>query len=154
MNIEKLKSEYSKYEKKYNLPNIDELITYFELEKTEEEIYLILRQIRKIMIEKVANAANFIEMLLNPVNLPRIYMAYVNTIDQKEKEKINKIYSEIAPIIVKSLESELEYNEEKEANLIKETLKSWKKVKEELISIIKNIQNPIESPKKSKDYFG
>ena len=55
---------YEGFEKKYDLPKFTELNGDFEIDKIDKESQYFLRVIRKVMMEKVVNSLNFLEMLI------------------------------------------------------------------------------------------
>ena len=70
MGLKELKKKYADLSKKYKLPNFVNLNEDFEVEKIERDTDLLLKAIRKVMMEKIVNSMSFLEMLLNPVNSP------------------------------------------------------------------------------------
>lgn len=155
MELKELKSGYEKLAKKYKLPSFSELNRDFEIEKLDKDTELLLRTIRKFMMEKTVNSINFLEMLINPVNMPRMYMPYVRTMDTEDRKIIDKIYGRLAQLTLESLQLEVHSQEEAEAELIKKSFATWKELKQDFSRIITNIRNPREFvSKKERSYFG
>ncbi|MFH1425373.1 MAG: hypothetical protein ABIG28_01420 [archaeon] len=154
MEVDELKREYEKYEKKYDLPLFGELNGIFEIEKIEKESEILLKLVRKIMVEKIVNSLGFVEMLLNPMNAPMMYHAYLRSMDEQDKKIIGEIYEKFSVISVDSLEREIEYDEGKEAELIKKIFKTWSGVKEGFNRVLKNVKNPVVGERKERGYFG
>ena len=155
MELKDLKKGYDSLAGKYKLPSFEELNEGFEIEKIERESDALLRTIRKVMMEKVVNSLGFIEMLLNPMNAPRMYHAYIKSIGTEDKKIIEKIYGVLAEISVESLEREIEYDEKEEAELIKKTFKIWNEMKPEFAQLVSKIKKPDSSSlKKERSYFG
>ncbi|MAG38183.1 hypothetical protein CMI45_02245 [Candidatus Pacearchaeota archaeon] len=156
MSIEfkELEEEYAKYEKKYKLPSFKELNNDFEIDKLDKISGNFVKSIRKTMMDKIVNTLGFLEMMLNPMNAPRMYAVYLNTMGQDDRNKINKMYGVLAGLIVDSLDLEIEYDEKEESEVIKKIFGSWKDIKGDLKQILKNMRNPKEFQKKEKNYFG
>lgn len=155
MKLKELKENYEKLVKKYGLPDFDELNKNFEIGKINRDNGVLLRTIRKIIMEKVLNSLGFIEMLLNPVNAPRMYQPFIRTMDVEDKKGIDKIYLSLSDLSMGSLECEIDYNEKNEAELIKKTLATWNEVKPEFRKIFAKIRKPNStSAKKEKSYWG
>jgi len=155
MEIKNLKREYDILEKKYKLPSFKELNENFEIDKIENESELILRSIRKIIMEKLINSINFLEFLINPVNAPRMYMNYLKNISAKDKEMIDNIYSAFAKISLDSLDLEINYSEKNEAELIINVNNLWNEKKSDFSRILNHIKNPEpQEARKEKSYFG
>ncbi len=157
MEVKELKKLVETLEKKYKLPSFTELDQNFEIFKIDRESDTLLRSIRKQMMEKIVNSVGFVEMLLNPVNAPRMYFAYMKTITVDDKKTLEEIYKKFSELIISSLQAEVEYNEKTEADLVKEINKVWKENAKGFSRILENIRKPNNSvnlTKKERSYFG
>ena len=155
MELEELKKKYEGLSGKYKLPSFKELNENFEIDKIEMDSDALLRSVRKVMMEKIINSLGFVEMLLNPMNSPRMYLSYIRSMGQEDKKCIEDIYGALAEVSVAALEAEINYSEEREASLIKEILKVWNKIKPEFNTILKNMKSPAgNNIKKDRSYFG
>lgn len=150
-----LKKNYSILEKKYRLPAFDKLNEDFEIDKIDKESDLLLRYVRKIMMEKIVNSIGFLEMLLNPVNAPRIYISYVRSMTAEDKKIIDEMYSALGNLSVSALELEIDCSEKSEAEIIKHIYEIWQQQKPKFRKIINNLKKPNNiAAKKEKSYFG
>jgi hypothetical protein len=155
MKIKELKENYEKLAKKYSLPDFDDLNNNFEIGKINRDNGVLLRTIRKIIMEKVVSSLGFVEMLLNPVNAPRMYQPFIRTMDIEDKKGIDKIYLSLSDLSMGSLECEIDYNEKSEAELIKKIFAAWNEIKPEFRNIFAKIRKPNSvSAKKDKSYWG
>jgi hypothetical protein len=156
MELTKLKKEYGKMEKRYKLPGFKILNSDFEIDKMEKESDSLLRAMRKMMMEKIVNSMGFLEMLLNPVNSPRMYINYIRAMSVDDKKRIDKIYGVLADLSVLSLDLEIDSNERGEASLILEVYNKWNEIKPDFKAILKNMKNPVKNNegKKERGYFG
>ena len=154
MELDELKKRYAEHEKKFGLPDYKEMNDDFEIDKIDRDSDTFLRVIRKVMMEKIVNSMGFVDMLLNPVNAPRIYYSYIKSMSSEDKKIIEKIYSFLADISVASLALEIDSDDKKEAVLIKRTFQGWKAHKKEFEKIIANMNKPNSNIKKEKTYFG
>ncbi len=155
MELKELKSEYEKLAKKYGLPSFEEIVLDFEIDKLEKDTEFLLRAIRKLMMEKIVNSINFLEMLLNPVNTPRMYLPFIRMMDIEDKKMIDNIYSVLAELTLVSLDLEIDSNDKAEAELIKKVFDKWKELKPSFRAIINNIKKPKNFVnKKERSYFG
>jgi hypothetical protein len=133
MELEDLKEEYAKFEKKYKLPKFDELNLDFEIDKIDRET----------------------DFLLRPGNAPRIYYPYLKSMEEKDREIINKLYGKLGQLSLDSLYLEIDNTEEQEAELIKEIFKVWKEIGDDFKKILGNVKKPQgNGMKKEKNYFG
>lgn len=155
MELKDLKEQYAKLHKKYTLPSFEEINEEFEVDKLEKDTDCLLRDIRKRMLDKFVNSMGFLESLVNPVNLSRIYMPYVKNMGSEDREDIEFMYGKISDISLWSLELEVDYSEKNEAELIKHMHKIWNEIKPRFRKMITKMRNPTEaSAKKEKSYYG
>lgn len=148
-------TEYGKIAKKYKLPSYQKLNEDFEIGKIENNAGTIVRTVRKVMMEKIVNSLGFLEMLLNPVNVPRVYFAYLKSITAEDKKNMEKIYEELSMLSLLALEREVKYSEKGEAELVVKISKSWDSIKNSFEQIARDIRKPnhVAAAKKEKSYF-
>ena len=155
MDLKDLGKKYLVLESKYALPSFRELNENFEIDKIDKEGECLLRTIRKVIMEKIVNSINFIELLINPVNAPRVYLMCIKNLGNDEKKEIEKIYSVLGDMVIESLSLEIDYSEKKEAELIKKLNSKWNELKPSFNLIIDNMKKPyVSNGAKEKSYFG
>ena len=157
MKLEDMKKEYEKLSKKYNLPKFNELNSDFEIEKFDKDSDSLLKAIRKLMMEKIVNSMTFLEMLINPVNAPRMYMPYLRTMSTEDRKIIDDIYSTLADLSILSLDLEIDSSEKSEGDLIKKVSDKWVFAKPGFRKILGNMKKPSNvsnDNKKERSYFG
>lgn len=155
MDLKELKKQYVVLMKKYNLPAFADINENFEIDKIEKDTDCLLRLIRKVMMEKIINSLSFLDLLLNPVNTPRMYLAYARSLPIDDRKTIEEIYNVLGNISLISLDLEIDYSESKEAEMIKKIFASWQAQKSRFRKIMANMKIPNKlSAKKEKSYFG
>jgi len=155
MELDELKKAYSKLEKKYGLPSFKELNENFEIEKIERDTEILLRDVRKVMMEKVVNSLGFLEMFLNPINAPRMYLSYMKSMGAEEQGIVEKVYGMLAGLNILALEGEIDYSEKREADVIAEIFKVWISVKPEFMKLFAGMRKPNgDVVRKERSYFG
>ena len=155
--LDDLKRDYEKIRKKHNLPGFEELNEDFQIEKVAEcETDYLIREVRKYISDKFANYLRFIESLLNPVNVPLFVYSIIKHLSKEDNEKLKEIYQKIAKREVDIIEIDIEYNEKKEAEFIKESFKFWQEIKKEILEIIGKIKNNWDNKfeKNNSGYYG
>lgn len=155
--LEKLKKEYEKLKDRYNLPSFVEINEDFEIEKLQErETDLLIREVRRIMVEKNSAYLRFIEMFLNPGNAPMFFFSLVKNMDHVDKKTLEELYGELGKFEILSLKLDNEYNEEKEAEFIKKFYKDWQEIKKKFGRLLKAVDDSWEkkSERKEKGYLG
>ena len=155
--LEKLKENYLKIQKKHNLPSFEELNKDFHIEKIAEmESDLLIREVRRFVGDKMVNYMRFIENLINPVNVPMFILSVIKALNTEDKKKLSEMYKDLMKMEIVFIELDLEFSEEKESKFIKDSYKSWQKVKKDLLKILDNVKvgkdTKIES--NNKGYFG
>ena len=155
MDLKILKKEYDVLAKKHKLPNFHEINEPFDIEKIDRESLTLLKQVRKVMMEKVVNILGFVEMLLNPMNAPRVYLVYFKSMSAEDKKILEKIYSIFSDLTLASLECEINYSEKNEADIIKNIYNEWNNHTNDLNCIVANIRKPHNNDvQKERTYFG
>ena len=152
--LKNLKEDYDELEKKYKIPSFKEMNEEFEIEKIDKKSDCLMRIVRKVMMEKIINSLNFLEIFLNPANAPRIYFGYLKSMSLDDKQIIEDMYGKIGELSLKSLSMEIGYDEKKEAEMVKEAFLLWNSLKPKFSKIIHNVRNPGQVNNKEKSYFG
>lgn len=155
MDHNEIKNRYLEFEKKFKLPGFSDVNADFEVDKIDRDSETFMRVVRKAMMEKVVNSMGFVDALLNPTNLPRIYFPYVKSMSGDDKKRLERIYNVLSDLSVASLALEIETSDKKEAEMIKKTFDDWNSIKSDFKAIVENIAKPNqEVGKKEKSYFG
>ena len=155
--LEKIKKEYEKLKVKYNLPSFSDLNKDFEIERLQEkETDFLLRESRRLMLEKNTAYLRFAEMLLNPSNAPMFFFALIKNMNEKEKKMLNELYLELGKHEIESLSLDNIYNEEKEAEFINKFYKNWQDIKEKFSEFLEILKENCEKKqeKSQKGYLG
>ncbi len=154
--LKQLKEEYSKIQKKYNLPNFDKLNENFKIEKiAETETDFLIREVRESIGETLENFLRFVEAILNPVNVPMFLFPIIKSLSVEEKNKLSEIYKKLSKLEIDAIKL-IDYSEEKEAEFINEAFKLWQEIKKEIVKIIESFERKldIKIEKTEKGYFG
>jgi hypothetical protein len=155
MELKEFKKIYSELEKKYRLPAFNKINEDFDIEKIDRDSEIVTRNIRKVMMEKIINSLTFLEMLLNPVNSPRMYLSYIKNMSLEDKNVIEEIYSDLSTLSVEVLDLEIDSAEKIEASMVIKIFDVWQLQKPRFRRIFTNMKKPNNiSTKKEKTYFG
>ena len=155
--LKKLKEDYLEIQKKYKLPSFEKLNEDFQIEKVAEvNTDHLIREVRKFMADKFSNYLRFIEMLLNPVNVPMFVFYFVKSLNAEDKTRLSESYKKLAKIEIDLIEADVQFSEQKEAEFIKESYKIWQEIKEDIIKMIDSVKNNWDTKIKPNDkgYFG
>ena len=155
--LDKLKLDYEKLRRKYDLPSFKDMNEDFSIERVAEvETDLLMREIRKMVADRLYNYLRFIEGILNPTNAPMFVFSIIKALGKEEKDKFSEMYKKLAKMEIVLFEIDVDFSEEKESEFIKDSYNLWQEIKKEAIEIIgvvkKNWDN--KSEVRGKDYFG
>jgi len=134
-----LKENYEKIKKRYNLPDFDALDNVFEISAIENKKFL-LREIRKLIINKVKANVEILEELIHPNSTISAYheCKFLSDIDKK---RLYDLYAKLLKIIRKSNIRDLSTRDELEAVFINDIFKSWPDIKKELLSVLTKLRD-------------
>ncbi len=159
-NLAKFERTYTKLQKKYSLPTLDEINFQFEVVDIVEEkgvkATYPLRYIRRIMVNVFYGWINYLHNFIMPSQQSAILMKESEAFSEEEKEKVIKLIKEIMFINRVSNKLDLELDETKDAKFIKEYYDEWLKVKKVLVELATiNVESwKKDMPKENGTYFG
>jgi hypothetical protein len=152
-----LKKDYSILEKKYSLPIFSELNEEFFIESLAEmETELLIKHIRRLVLEKIAYFTKFIETMINPSEGGSLLVfSITKNMNQENRKVLAEIYEKFSRLEVESLKRELDYSEEEEAEFIKKIYFFWKDIKKDLLGVVQSIDFNWDNKiaKSEKSYF-
>jgi len=157
MGLEVLKKEYEKLQKKQNLPSFEEMNKNFYIEKiAENETDILIREVRRMVGDRLANYMRLTENLLNPVNVPMFVFTILKMIEPEEKKKLSEVYKKLVQNEIKFVERDLDFDEDKEAEFIRNSYKLWEDIKKELVGIFEKVEKNQGSKAEdnNRGYFG
>jgi len=150
-----LKENYATLAKKYKLPSFQELNEEFEIEKiAEKETEVLLRHVRRCMLEKMSSVSRFFELILNPTEANLLILSLLKDVSPETKKKIENLYKEVSLIEIASIDLDLDYNEKNEAKFIAEASKDWKKLKANLKVVSNQLGKSWHLKERTAEYFG
>jgi hypothetical protein len=155
--LENLKKEYRILKNKYNLPDFKSLNEEFHIEKVaESETEILIREVRKFMADKMLNYMRFIENILNPINAPMFIFSFIKLLDAEEKKSVSEIYKKLMKKEIQLIELDLEFDEKREAEFIKNSYEFWQGIKKDILKITDKINKKWDDKfeANNKGYFG
>jgi len=155
--LDNLKHKYEKLRQKFNLPAWKEMNEDFEIEKFQDkETDLLIRDIRRAMLEKSLSYLKFIEMFLNPASAPMFIFSVVKNVDSDTKKIMNELYLELGKMEISAIGLDNEYDEKKEAEFIKKLHNKWQDIKFRFKKIVEVLNSNLEKTgeKNNKGYLG
>ncbi len=155
--IKKLEKKYEKIRKKYSLPSFKDMNEDFDIEKLQEkETTLLIREIRRAVMEKNNGYLRFCEMFMNPSHAPLFFLGLAKNFDGNEKNLVKQVYLKLGKFEIKSIELDNKYEEKKEAEFIRNFCKEWEEIKDNFGKIINSLEDSWERKveERSRRYLG
>jgi hypothetical protein len=139
LEVDLLKIEYD--ELKYDLPSFDGLLEDFDIEKAfEKDTLFLLREIRKVITEKLSAYLQLFETLMNPVSPPMFVFSALRNASQEDRDKVKELYKKLAKYQLRAVKLDTIYKEEDEAGFVKEAFSEWQELKIEVYNLLEKLE--------------
>lgn len=151
-----LKKEYGVLKEKYGLPSFDEISEDFDIEKLDDkETSHLMREIRRVLMDKLSAYLNLFENLVNPSGPPMFIFSALRSMDNSNKPKLREIYKRLSKIQIGSMKLDTIYNEDLEAKFVKDIFSSWQEIKKEIYTVFDDFDKNFDKENGSKEsrYF-
>ncbi|MBS3144949.1 hypothetical protein J4208_05190 [Candidatus Woesearchaeota archaeon] len=128
MDIKDLPKAYEALQKKYTLPAYHDLNNEFELLYISASLVSLdfpLRFIRRRMADRIGNAVNYLQALLQPNPGSLVLMRESSFFSSDEKLKIGDLLQQMIALERTSFVLDLQGDEKQDAHYIHETFKQW-----------------------------
>ena len=147
-----IRSAYEKLRKKYNLPELNELDSEFEISAIEHEESL-LSNIRKKIIERLAFFVDALEPTVQPTEaIVNVYE--LRQLSESERNAAIEVYKKLMYWVRAAMETTAYADERKDAEFVKELFKQWPNLKKELISTFSRLKAVWKNEEKAKEENG
>ncbi len=157
-NLKEFKRVYLTLKDKYpDLPGFDNLNKDFQIEKLcKTQTDFLIKEIRKMILDKFFDYLKFIESLLNPVaESPLFIFSIIKKIDNTKKESLSEIYKKISSLEFEIIKLDLNYSEEQEVKAVIRYYNLWQDIKKELTNTFSLLEKEVEkSNLKNTSYLG
>ena len=157
MKIAQLKIDYALLQKKYSLPEFDEINSAFEIGKIKKDSGVLLRDIRRIIVDKFAYYLKLIETMVNPSQAPPMFMMLLKDITPEDKKVIDSVFTSFMGVELISYKLDVVSNDNSEVEFILKAFVVWNDKRSELLTILnildRNWKQTASVKKSSRDYF-
>lgn len=159
MNLDDFKEKYLILQRKNKLPDFEELNLNFDIGKIKRDSGNILRDIRKIMIEKIVYYNKLVEVMINPSGATPILLMLLKEITNEDKKIIDSVLNSFVELEIESHKLDVFSTEIGEVKIINQINNVWKNKKNEVMSLIGILERNLKktpvpvSNKKNRDYF-
>ena len=149
--IKDLQEEYSNLKKKYNLPEFEKLCEDFDIERiSEKERMFVLRDIRRVINEKIAAYINLFESLINPSSPPIFVFSILRGLSEDDKVVMKEVYKKLSKTQLTVMRLDIQYDESEEAKFISSSFETWQQIKPNVLNIIKTFEKNFEKDNETK----
>lgn len=155
-NLEKFKQDYTVLKQKHSLPDFEFLNQNFDIEAVAaEETEVLLKKIRKQIVEKLSSGLRSLELFLNPQTAPMFILKIIKSFSQTDKDILEELYNKFAIFEIEAFGLENKYDEAKEIEFIKKISKAWPEICEDFDRIQQSmkVNYKKESKKNEKSYL-
>lgn len=152
-----LKEDYKKIEEKFSLPSFEKLEEDFDMEKIlEKEEGILVRDVRRVILEKLAGYLHLFETLINPSSPPMFVFAFMKNLSEQDKKEIKEVYKELSRLQIETIKLDTVFNESKEAGFVKKAYSQWQDLKKKIYTLVETFEKEFEksTENKEKSYFG
>lgn len=151
-----LKSAYEELGTKYDLPEFEKLSEDFDVEKNiDKESTFLIRDIRRVAVEKTSAYLQLFETLINPSAPPMFVFSILRNVSSEDKDVIKEIYKILSKLQIEAMKLDIIYNEKSEAKFINEIFNMWQESKPTIYRLIEKFEMNFESDdiSKKRSYF-
>jgi hypothetical protein len=129
----------------------------FEIEKvSEKETEFLLREIRRVVIEKISAYIHLFETILSPSSGSLLIFSILKNLNEEDKKTIRSIYKKLTKTQISAIRLDTSYDEILEAEFINKMYKEWQELKKPIIELFEKFEKNFEtdiSPG-NNGYFG
>ena len=157
IDLEILKKQFETAKERYSLPEFSKLNEDFDIERLQEkDTDLLVREIRRLVVEKNMAYLRFVEMFMNPSQAPMFFLSLVKNLSVQDTKLLEELYSKLGKYEILSLELDNEYSEAKEAEFIKKFFVEWQNVKKTVAGFLGKLRDSWDKKavRSDKGYLG
>ncbi|MBS3064936.1 MAG: hypothetical protein J4451_00340 [DPANN group archaeon] len=125
-NLQKLKENYEKLRKKYNLPEFDKLDDEFEIRKIDYDLNLV-REIKRLVSSRLLYISDLLDPILNPHESLRSSIES-NAVSEDDINEMVRFYKEIWHLLHVGANASF-ISDDEEAKYINDIVARWPKIK-------------------------
>ena len=155
--LDNFKKQYEDLRKKYSLPDFKSLNEDFDVTRIcDVETETFLREIRKVIVDKILSYLKFLELFLNPSQGQVFFFVLIKGLEGNDRKLIEELYGKLGRMEIEAISLDNEYNEKFEAEFIKRTFKEWGKIKEIMSKLLDSFKRSWKKKigKKQESYLG
>ena len=152
-----LRQDYDNLKEKYSLPTFEQLAEDFDIEKIcEKPSSFLLREIRRVISEKLTAYHHLFETLINPSSPPMFVFAVLKNTNEDDKKVLKEVYKKLSRLQITTMKLDTIYSEQTEAQFIKSSFTTWQDLKVKIHTLMEKFDQEFEKENGSdkRGYFG
>lgn len=158
MKLSEFKKVYEQLNVKHSLPSFDNLNTDFDIGKIRRDSGNLIRDIRRVMMEKIVYYVRLVEVMINPSQASPIMLMLLKEINLEDRKIIDSVMNLFVELEIASHKLDVLSNASEESKLINNINSTWSKKRDDVMYLVKilekNLRNKSSSiNRKSRDYF-
>src|SRR3989344_7722171 len=157
MEVDELKIAYANLQRKYEIPSFDELNAIFDIGKIERDSGNLLRDVRRVMVEKVAHYLRLMEIIINPSQASPTFLLLLKEITSADKKVLDSVFSSFMEIELSSYKLDVVSNDKDETEFILKIFGVWNEKLQDLLKLLGMLErNWKQAPilkKDTRNYF-
>lgn len=158
MKLAEFKKIYEDIKVKNSLPSFDSLNSDFDIGRIRRDSGNIVRDIRRVMMEKIVYYVRLVEVMVNPSQASPIMLMLLKDISAEDKKVIDSVMNSFVELEIAAHKLDVLSSVNEESKLINHINSTWNKKRDEVMHLVKilekNLGNKPQSiSKKNRDYF-
>ena len=157
MNLLDFKNDYLKLQKKHSLPSFEDMNSAFDIGKIKRDSGNFLRDIRRVMVEKVAHYIRLMEIIINPSQASPTFLLLLKEITSADKKVLDSVFSSFMEIELSSYKLDVVSNVKDETEFILKIFGVWNEKLQDLLKLLGMLErNWKQAPtlkKNTSNYF-
>lgn len=157
MKLDELIESYGKLQKKYSLPVFEDMNSAFDISRIRRNSGNLLRDIRRVLIDKIVYYLKLTEVMVNPAQASPIFLMLLKEINAEDRKVIDSIMSSFIGLELVAHKLDVGSNEKEEAEFIARIFSVWNEKKGDLLKLIgvleRNWKQTANVKKNNRAYF-
>lgn len=140
MKLEDFKKIYDELKKKYSLPSFEDMNSNFDIGKIKRDSGNLIRDIRRMMVEKIVYYIRLVEVMVNPSQASPIMLMLLKEINSEDRKTIDSVLNSFVELEIEAHKLDVISKDVEEAKLVSKIYSTWDKKREEVLSLIKILE--------------
>ena len=137
MKLIEFKKVYEEIKKKHSLPSFQDLNIDFDIGRIRRDSGNLIRDIRRIMMEKIVYYVRLVEVIVNPSQASPIMLMLLKDINSDDKKVIDSVMDSFVELEIASHKLDVLSGVDEESKLVNHINSTWNKKRGEVMHLVK-----------------